>query len=307
MIEADAGCQAEKALKDAHSETGQAASTVALKGEEILAGPEDGLDPLADRRKMRTLAGLISAVGPDHGGPQILDPLGELPTDVTLVAQEDFPASSMAAGEEFETHLPLIAFRRSQRQGSRGAVRGEEPMQPKTPEVTGMAGTVSVVGGVSKSGAQGRLPAAGALDGGGVDEQEVVRKTRAFLGEDTHEPLDALRQSLTTLEVACLAGKLGEEVTKTLSSSGQEPAIRRDTHDGLSHAQGDDLGICGSPAGVPGSLWQKIVGRAINDGAEGVEVGVHRGLLVDGVFGTADFGLSASNPFCTAIFVESII
>jgi hypothetical protein len=34
---------------------------------------------------------------------------------------------------------------------------------------------------------------------------------------------------------------------------------------------------------------------------------VHRGLLVDGVADTADFGLSASNPFCAAIFVESII
>ena len=52
---------------------------------------------------------------------------------------------------------------------------------------------------------------------------------------------------------------------------------------------------------------QEIVGCAINDRAESVEVGVHRGLLVDGVVSTADFGLSVENPFATAIAVESII
>jgi hypothetical protein len=50
------------------------------------------------------------------------------------------------------------------------------------------------------------------------------------------------------------------------------------------------------------------VSRAINGDAESVEVGVHRGLLADdGVFGTADFGLSAQNPTNTALAVESII
>ena len=45
----------------------------------------------------------------------------------------------------------------------------------------------------------------------------------------------------------------------------------------------------------------------LNDGAESVEVGVQRGLLVDGVFDTADFGLSARNPLNTALAVESTI
>jgi hypothetical protein len=42
-----------------------------------------------------------------------------------------------------------------------------------------------------------------------------------------------------------------------------------------------------------GLFRQEIVRRAINDGAESVEVGVHRGLSVDGCFSTVDFGLSA--------------
>jgi hypothetical protein len=50
-----------------------------------------------------------------------------------------------------------------------------------------------------------------------------------------------------------------------------------------------------------------MIAWAINDGAESVEVGVDRGLSVDGCFSTVDFGLSASNPPITAFAVESII
>ncbi len=39
---------------------------------------------------------------------------------------------------------------------------------------------------------------------------------------------------------------------------------------------------------------------------EGVEVGVHRGLQVDGAIATVDFDPSASNPGTTAMSVESI-
>jgi len=79
------------------------------------------------------------------------------------------------------------------------------------------------------------------------------------------------------------------------------------THDGLGDGERDDLSVRRLPTGVWLRLWQKIIGCAINEGAEGVEVGVHRGLLVDGVLDTVDFGPSASNPFLGGIFVESII
>ncbi len=54
-------------------------------------------------------------------------------------------------------------------------------------------------------------------------------------------------------------------------------------------------------------LWQEIVGCAIDDGAESVEVGVHRGLRADGVFGTVGFGLSALLSLDRLNLVESII
>ena len=92
-----------------------------------------------------------------------------------------------------------------------------------------------------------------------------------------------------------------------LSGDGEEAPNARDAHDRLGDAERDDLGI-GDPAPrVAGSLGKEIVGCAIDGGAESVEVGVQRGLLVDGVVNTADFGLSAPNPLITAFAVESTI
>ena len=104
-----------------------------------------------------------------------------------------------------------------------------------------------------------------------------------------------------------LSQKHGEEMPDLPTGGPQEAAVRGEAHEDLSNSQGDDLGIGGLAPGVGFLLWQKIIGCAINDGAEGVEVGVHRGLQADGVSDTADFGLSASNPFCTVISVASII
>jgi hypothetical protein len=88
----------------------------------------------------------------------------------------------------------------------------------------------------------------------------------------------------------------------------EEPTVARDAHDRLRDTERDDLRVCDHPTGVPWRFRQEIVGRAINRGAEKVEVGVHRGLQVDdGVISTADFDLSATNPSNTATAVESTI
>ena len=90
-------------------------------------------------------------------------------------------------------------------------------------------------------------------------------------------------------------------------SHGEEPAVGGDAHDRLGYAEGDHLGVADPAAGVGSRRWQKIVGCAINHGAESVEVGVHRGLRADGVFGTVGFGLSALLSLRRLNLVESII
>jgi len=74
----------------------------------------------------------------------------------------------------------------------------------------------------------------------------------------------------------------------------------------LGDAEYDELGVADPPR-VGVRLWQKIVGCAIDDRAESVEVGVHRGLLADGDGGTVGFGLSALLSLREPNLVESII
>lgn len=62
------------------------------------------------------------------------------------------------------------------------------------------------------------------------------------------------------------------------------------------HAERDDLRICDPAAGVSWPFGQEIVCRAENRGEAQVEVGVHRGLPVDGDLDTADFDHSSKIP-----------
>lgn len=65
MVQRDGGCEAEEALQDALSEPWEDACAVALEGEDVLAGPVDRLDSLADRREVWAFAGLVFAVRPN--------------------------------------------------------------------------------------------------------------------------------------------------------------------------------------------------------------------------------------------------
>jgi hypothetical protein len=170
-----------------------------------------------------------------------------------------------------------------------------------------VAAGISISADIRQSRASDRLKRTSAFDRGGVKEQEIITRSRALGSEDPKQPLDGFGQPSPALVIGVLGGKTAEQVPELPASGPQEPAIRRDAHEDLSHGEGDDLGVGRTPTGVPSLLWQKVVGCAINDGAEGVEVGVHRGLLVDGVSDTADFGPSASHPFRSNMFVASII
>jgi hypothetical protein len=307
VVEADTGGQAEKALQYTFFEAREGAGSMAFQGEEVLAGVEDGLDALAEWSEMRTFSGLIPTLRTDHGSFKVLDSRGELFARIALVAQEDLPSRAPAVVKEFQTDLAFVPFGRAKRKGAGSTVCGEDGMQAHPPEVAGMAGAIPVVTDVGQGGAQSRFPASCALDRSRVDKQKIIVETRTFLGKEDHEPFQEGGKTATALEVAGLSGDTGKQMPKRPPGPREETPIRRDAHDGLRHRERNDLGIGSAPTGVSPFLWQKVVGCAINMGAEGVEVGVHRGLLVDGVLDTADFGLSASHPFRAAIFVESII
>src|SRR5438132_607976 len=63
VIECDRRGKCCEAGEQAHAEVLQGARAMALEREHVLAGLEDRLDPLADGRKARAVAGLILAPG----------------------------------------------------------------------------------------------------------------------------------------------------------------------------------------------------------------------------------------------------
>src|SRR5665811_1932413 len=71
VVEADAGRQAEEARQDALTQAGHGTGPVAFQGEQVLAGPEDRLDALADGGQVRPAAGLVLARRPYDRGAQL--------------------------------------------------------------------------------------------------------------------------------------------------------------------------------------------------------------------------------------------
>jgi hypothetical protein len=152
VVEGDAGGEGAEACEDAFSETGQGAGAVAFQRQEVFAGPEDALDALADRREVRAVAGLVFAARSDERGAAVGDLGGELAAGVALVAEQCFVAVAVGAVEEFEADFAFVDLRRGELQRSRGAVGGEDRVQPKAPEEPGVRAAIAVVRGVGEGG-----------------------------------------------------------------------------------------------------------------------------------------------------------
>ena len=274
VVEADAGGETQEALQYALFEAVNGAGPMPFQGEDILAGSKDGFDALPKRGQMRSLSRLVFAFGPDQGGLKILDRRSELPARIALVGKEDLPTLTPAALKEFKADLAFVPLGRAEGVGAGSAVQGKHGMQAYPPEVAGVTRTVPVVTEVGKSGAKHRLPASLTLDRRRVDKQEIIVETGALLAQDDEQPLKDRGEPAPALEIARLAGDDGKQVGKRFPCPLKETPVRGDAHDGLRDGQGDDLGVGGSPTDVSLLLWQKIIGCAINEGAEGVEVGV---------------------------------
>src|ERR1700724_2715051 len=94
VVERDTCGQRQKALGDADAQVVKGAGAVALEGEDVLAGPEDRLDPLADRSEMQGAVGLVFSSRPEDRGVEVSDRLGEVAARVALVADDDLPTGS---------------------------------------------------------------------------------------------------------------------------------------------------------------------------------------------------------------------
>jgi hypothetical protein len=306
MVEADTDRQREQSDKDAHHQVFRSASPMTLQGEKVLASPKDGFDPLPDRSEMRTLLFLIGSSRPSDGGSHLLDLAGKLPARIALVTDDGLP-TPQSSGQHEKGDFSLRPVGGSELDGSGSPIRSAGQMQPTSPKPAGVAAGISISADISQRRAPHGLQRAAAFDRGRIKEQEIVFGPGTLGTEEAKQPLDGFLKTSPALVVSILSGKEGKQVPDLPRSGSQETTVRGDAHENLSHSQRDDLGIGGPTASVSPSLWQKIIRCAINDGAEGVEVGVHRGLRVDGVLDTVGFGSSASNPFLSVMFMASII
>lgn len=150
MVERDACSQRQEALCGAGTQIVQGASAVALEGEDVLAGPEDRLDPLADRGEVNGALGLVFTRRSDDRGLQVSGGIGEFATGIALVADDGLTTDPARPFEQLDADLTLVALGRCEREGTGRAVGREEPMQAKAPKETRVRGAVAVVGSVAE-------------------------------------------------------------------------------------------------------------------------------------------------------------
>src|ERR671925_2228012 len=162
VVERDGGGEREEAAGQSGPEAVQGAGAVAFEGEDVFGGPVDRLDPLADRREVQALAGLVFAawaMDRDVEGGEVGFEL--LAAEVLVADQrEELAGLSLAARAQLQADLLLVDLRRGQCHRPGGAVHREQGVQPETVEVAAVAGAVAVVGRVGQGVVEAGLPAA---------------------------------------------------------------------------------------------------------------------------------------------------
>src|ERR1700737_1758733 len=158
VVECDCGGECGESGAEANAEVMQGASAVALGREDVLRGPKDRFDPLADWREVRAASFLVFASGTQDRSFELRELGFEVLAAEVLIADQDDRSSwlAFAAGDHLQADELLVDLRRGQRQCPGGAVRREQGVQSKSPEVAAVAGAGNVVGGGREGGAPNR-------------------------------------------------------------------------------------------------------------------------------------------------------
>jgi len=147
MVEADAGGQAEEASEHALAQAGQSTSSMAFQREQILAGPEDRFDALADGSQVGAASGIVPSRRTHDEDAVLGGGGGELAPGVALVADQDL-AAVRRAPEELERHLAFAAGGIGERERPGRAVGSSQQMQAQAPVPARVSGAVAVAGRV---------------------------------------------------------------------------------------------------------------------------------------------------------------
>src|SRR3954451_13155213 len=231
VVECDRCGHREEPAGDAGSERVEGAGAVAFEGEDVFGGPEDAFDALADRREVRSGAGFGFAVRAQDQGADFANAGFEGAAGVALVTDQGLSASP-AAGEHPQRDLTLIDLGRGQLQSARGAVRGEDRVQPEAVEEAAVAGAKALVrdrrervGQAVAATALDRLATASTLDRGRVNQQHRVVVAGTHPGELVNQRLDRVAESLAALVEPRAPGQRGEQMAQLLGGDPGEAMI----------------------------------------------------------------------------------
>ena len=155
------------------------------------------LDPLADRREVRALAGLVFAAGTEDRGVQVADGLGgELAAGVALVADQGHSPPwrrARPAGSVRPRARRVWGSTAPARGGCRPARRSRAAGTPRRTG-NGWRSSHSRARDRAEAGGPARLTVSrlrAHSTGVRVDQQQIVLEPRALAGEHAHQPLQA--------------------------------------------------------------------------------------------------------------------
>src|SRR5215204_1409161 len=143
VVEVDAGGECEQSLRDPGAEVSQGAGAVAFEAEEVFAGPEDRLDPLADRGELRPCRRLVASRWPQYERAEVGHAGGELAAGVALVAHDRL-ATRERSGQQRQRDLTLGPVGGNQCRRAWCPVRRTSEMQSHPPKPARVATRVAV-------------------------------------------------------------------------------------------------------------------------------------------------------------------
>src|SRR5665811_1589009 len=215
VVEPDAGREGQDPGSDAGAQALGSARAVAFEAQDVLEGPKDRLDALADPAQARPrVLGLVLA----GGSHDVATQLGHRPLEgaagIALVA-DDRLAAAKHMGQQIEGDRALLAVGPDELSPARGAVGSAAQVQAHPPEEAAVAAAPAVAGPVAKGRAARGLQRAAALDRGRVEQHHLVVVAGAGGGEDARQPVDLLAQAVAALEVRRLTGQAGKQMRQS--------------------------------------------------------------------------------------------
>src|SRR5580765_4435359 len=307
-VEVDGGGEGEDASGDAANEAGRGLREVVFEPELVFERVDDRLDPLADLADRRCLSvRFVGSAWAQQERAELADSVFEVHACEAFVGDHELAGGRLPL-EQLEHYLALGGVGGDELEVADAAVGAAPEHEPHHRKEAGVRGAVTELAPGSELGAVDGADALTAGQRGRVDEAERVVEAGQLGGDRPPERDQLRRQQPAALVVARLAWQLREEMAEPPLGNAQEAAVARLAEQHLRHHQAEQL-IVGRPlrpaAAAPLRRRKERTGSAIDCDQEGVEVGAHVGLQVDGAFATPTFDTLALAPY-TAITAPTV-